>query len=470
MPPLQHQKDVFERSYDKKYYALFWEMGLGKSKTLIDTMTWLYLKQEIDGVLIISDKGNYMNWIHDQLPAHLIDGLNPRIGYYASSMKKKDKNQAERLLNSKDDTLDILCINIEALRSSNGYVFAEKFIHSHYTLIILDESTSIKSPKAKQTKAALRLGQKADYRRIATGTPITHSPIDLYSQAQFLKPFMLGFKSFVAFRSYYSDIRTIQMGSRSFPKVFGYRNLNELTTQIQPWSSRLTKDECLHLPPKIYKTVYVEQTPEQAAAYESLKSLAMAEFSGGMVTTTSALTTVMKLHQINCGHVKDDEGHTISIPHNRGDALRDLIQRIDDNTKFIIWCNFREDIRIVGGILAEMNIKYVEYYGSTSQEDRQESLVNFKTDPMVRGFVGTPGAGGKGLTLIGASYVIYYSNGHRLEYRLQSEDRAHRIGQSKTVTYVDLVIPRTVDDKIVNSLRSKKDLADEVLDNWRLIL
>lgn len=470
LDPLPHQKEWFLKSRDQEYFAYFWEMGLGKTKPLIDNIAWLYLNREIDGALIVSDKGCYLNWYYEELPKHLMRGLNDRIAFYSSSMRAKDSKKVQELLVAEDDTLDILIINVEALRSKRGYEIAKQFVESHYTMMIVDESTSIKNPRAAQTKAVLRLGTRCDYRRIATGTPITQGPLDLFAQAQFLKPGLLGFKSFVAFRSYYADIRTITAGPRSFPKLFGYRNIDELIETIKPWSSRLTKDEVLDLPEKTYETVIVEHTMEQATAYFSMKSLMMANFDNEVVSVTSALTAVMKLHQINCGHIKDNEGHTISIPNNRGYALESILSRISNTAKFIVWCNFREDINEVGRVLTEMGIEYVAYHGGVTSEDRQIAIHNFKNDPQVRGFVGTASAGGKGLTLIEASYVIYYSNNYSLEKRLQSEDRAHRIGQTRGVTYIDLIVPGTVDEKIVNALRDKKDLADTILDDWRSIL
>lgn len=461
--PYAHQAEWLEKSWNRKYFAFFWEMGTGKSKILIDTAVRLFLAQEIDGVLILSDKGSYRNWAINEIPMHVSPHLKTRTAVWSANMKKKDKYKVEELMQAKDDTLDFMCMNIEALVSKRAVADAERFIRAHYTLMIVDESTSIKSRNAVRSMRARELGKLCDYRRIATGTPITRSPTDAWAQAEFLFPGLLG--GWSAFRTMHEVVQPRIMGSRTFNQVIGYQNLDLLQQRIKPWSSRLLKTECLDLPEKIYTTRFVDHTPDQAKIYESLKSLAVAELEQGLVTSTSALTTIAKLQQINCGHVTNDEGERIDIPHNRVSALEDILEEIGDEP-VIVWCAFQRDVE---NIREKFGDRCVTYYGKDSQDKRTEALEKFKSGE-AQIFVGTPSTGGKGLTLVNARYVVYYSCGYNLEHRLQSEDRAHRIGQKSDVTYIDLVTPDTVDMRVLKCLRDKQDLAKEILDVYHDLL
>jgi SNF2 family DNA or RNA helicase len=470
--PYKHQSDDLKLSRDMEYYAFFWEMGLGKTKILIDTASWLFMKQRIDGVLIIAPKGVFLNWLTDELPAHVPSNIPHRIAYWNSDMKKSDIPACQKILGAKEDMLDFLAINTEALATEKGMRVAENFIQNHHTMCILDESDSIKNPAAIRTKAIIKLGKKCAYRRIATGTPITQSPLDLYSQCEFLFPKLLRFPSYFQFKQFYANIKSISAGSRSYEKIIGYRNLDELSASVQPFSSRRLKIECLDLPEKIYLTRYVEHTKEQKELYNRLSEEAMVFLSEeSVVSSTSVLTTMMKLHQINCGHVTDDDGNIQTIPSNRINVMLDALQGIPKKSKVLVWANFKQDVRmIVEAISIDHGRESVgHYYGDTSSTQRAENLLKFKNDPEFR-FLVLSSAGAKGLTLINSFYSLYYSQGYNLAVRLQSEDRNHRIGQTEKVTYIDLITRRTVDVNIVGALRAKKNIATSVLDGWRNLL
>jgi len=197
--------------------------------------------------------------------------------------------------------------------------------------------------------------------------------------------------------------------------------------------------------------------------YEQMRKQALAILNGKQVTTVNALTQLMRLHQITCGHFTADDGSTQSIPNNRLAELINVLEEIEG--KAIIWAHYQYDIKEIIRVIVE---KYgpgsvVDYYGLTPQDERQPNIKKFQDDPRCRFIVGTPSTGGYGITLTAANTVIYYSNGYDLEKRLQSEDRAHRIGQKKSVTYVDINAQDTVDEKIVKSLRKKINIASEVL-------
>jgi SNF2 family DNA or RNA helicase len=327
----------------------------------------------------------------------------------------------------------------------------------------VDESTTIKNSVAKRTKNILGLAELSKYRRIMTGSPVTKNPLDLYSQCEFLDPWLLNFQSFYAFRNRYAEMKTIHARGRSIQIVSCFKNIGELSDKLKEFSYRVLKEDCLDLPDKIYVKRNVVLTPEQAKLYQEMKSTALAVLNGKQTTTVTVLTQLMRLHQITCGHFTADDGSTQIVKSNRIDELMNVLEEVEG--KAIIWANYQKDMSEIKKTIIE---KYgeesvVDYYGLTPQDERQPNIKRFQDDPECRFFIGTPSTGGYGITLTAANTVIYYSNGYDLEKRLQSEDRAHRIGQKKSVTYVDLISEKTVDEKIVKALRKKINIASEVL-------
>jgi SNF2 family DNA or RNA helicase len=327
----------------------------------------------------------------------------------------------------------------------------------------VDESTTIKNPDAKRTKNICNLSILSKYRRILTGSPVTKSPLDLYKQCDFLKEELLGHGSYYTFRTRYAIMKTANFGGKSIQIVVGYKNLNELSEKLRPFSYRVLKDDCLDLPDKIYMKRTVQLSSEQKKVYEQMKQMALAEMNGKMMSTATVLTQLMRLHQITCGHFTADDGSIQKIKSNRLDELMDVLEEIEG--KVVIWAHYQNDVET---IVEHLKKKYgdnsiVDYYGRTRPENRQSNIDKFQKDEGCRFFIGTPATGGYGITLTQASNVIYYSNGYDLEKRMQSEDRAHRIGQKKSVTYVDMIADDTVDEKIVKSLRKKVNIATQIM-------
>jgi SNF2 family DNA or RNA helicase len=354
-------------------------------------------------------------------------------------------------------------MNVEALSTSKGTDFAESFLRTHNTIMAIDESTTIKNSSAKRTKNILKLAPQSKYRRIMTGSPITKNPLDLYSQCEFLSPWLLDFASYYAFRNRYAEMKTIHAKGRSIQVVNFFKNIGELSEKLKGFSYRVLKEDCLDLPDKIYVKRNVALTEEQSKLYKQMKNMALAILNGKQTTTVNVLTQLMRLHQITCGHFTADDGSTQNIKSNRINELMNVLEEVEG--KAIIWANYQKDMfEIKKAIEKEYGEgSVVDYYGLTPQEDRQPNIKRFQEDPECRFFVGTPQTGGYGITLTQANTVVYYSNGYDLEKRLQSEDRAHRIGQKKSVTYVDLMADDTVDEKIVKALRKKINIASEVL-------
>ena len=194
-----------------------------------------------------------------------------------------------------------------------------------------------------------------------------------------------------------------------------------------------------------------------------MKEQAIAHLNGKVTSTMTVLTQLMRLHQITCGHFTADDGSTQPIANNRITELMDVLSEMEG--KAIIWAHYQFDINNIIKEVVKVHGpgSIVDYYGLTPQDKRQDNIRKFQNDPKCRFLVGTPQTGGYGITLTAANTVIYYSNGYDLEKRLQSEDRAHRIGQKKNVTYVDIIAEDTVDEKIVKALRAKINIASQVL-------
>ena len=458
--PFAHQSKALEMSWDKEVFAYFMEMGTGKSKVLIDNIAMLFNAGKINGALIIAPKGVYKNWFDSEIPNHMPDYIEKKVGLWRTDPNAKDLKP----LFSTGAELHILIMNVEAFSSKKGVDFAKKFLSCHNTIIGIDESTTIKNPQAKRTRAIVELGTKSKYRRILTGSPVTKSPLDLFAQCYFLHPYLLGHESYYTFKVRYAVTKQINVSGRTIQIVVGYRNLGELSEKLKPFSYRVLKDDCLDLPKKTYTKRIIELTDEQKKVYKKMKQQAIAFLNGTMITTATVITQMMRLHQITCGHFKSDDGTIQTIKNNRIDQLMEVLEEMEG--KAVIWAHYRYDIQ---SIVETVSKKYgensvVTYYGDTSTDDRQKAIKKIQ-DPKspVRFIVGTPQTGGYGITLTGASTMIYYSNGYDLEKRQQSEARIDRIGQEKPMTYIDIIAEGTVDDKIVQSLRKKVNIATEIM-------
>jgi SNF2 family DNA or RNA helicase len=461
--PYVHQQAYLQRFWEYQSAALFADMGTGKSFMLINNVAMLYDKGKLNGFLIVAPKGVYRNWYDTEIPKHLPDHVVFRMAIWSPSPRKAEQKAMDELFTVTED-LKILVMNVEAFSTAKGTAYAKRFLLVHNAMMAIDESTTIKTHTSARSKNTEKVGRGARYRRILTGSPVTKSPMDLYQQCAFLSDDCLNVSSFYVFQARYCVTVERQLNTHSFKQVVGYRRLDELKEKLDRFAYRVKKEECLDLPDKLYIKREVDLTPEQLKYYNEMKAFAMAQIDGGLVSTVNALTQLMRLHQIVCGHVKLDDGTVIELPNKRLDELLAIVEETDG--KLIIWANYRHDIEAIKLALSKeygMNTVGM-YYGDTDMDERKRVLEEFQNpDSEMRFFVGNPSTGGYGLTLTAANTMVYYSNSFDLEKRLQSEDRAHRIGQTKNVTYIDLIAVGTVDEKIVKALRAKIDIATQVL-------
>jgi SNF2 family DNA or RNA helicase len=469
--PYGHQLDALKASWDKEVFAYFMEMGTGKSKVLLDNAAILYDKGEINALLLIAPKGVYKNWFDSEIPTHLVDHIDKKMVLWKSSDKSIKQIKKLNTLFEPGSDLRILIMNVESFSSGNGSEFAYKFLSAHpKSMVAIDEATTIKTPTSNRTKNILKLSNHCKYRRILTGSPVTKSPLDLYSQCAFLDPWLLDHQSFYTFKARYSICKKIQVNGRQIEIVVGYRNLGELSEKIKTFSQRVLKEDCLDLPEKTFVKHYVELTKEQKKVYEQMKKEAIAFLDGKMQSSATVMTQLMRLHQITCGHFTADDGTIKDLPCSRLGELMDILEKIEGKT--IIWSHYTHDVK---RIIAEIKKVYgedsvVDYYGATDTDSRSDNIKKFQTDDKCRFFVGTTHTGGYGITLTAGSNMVYFSNGYDLEKRQQSEARIDRIGQTQKMTYIDIMAQDTIDERIVKALRNKVNIANAIMDenlkNW----
>jgi SNF2 family DNA or RNA helicase len=339
--PYAHQMTALEKSWNRETYAYFMEMGTGKTKVLIDNLAMLYDKGKVNGALIIAPKGVVGTWYNNELPTHLPSHIAHVTTLWQSNITKKQQEKLESLFEV-EESLHILIMNVEAFSTTKGMEFANKFLSCHETLMAIDESTTIKTPTAKRTKNIIKLAAAAKYRRIMTGSPVTKNPLDLYTQCDFLSPWLLDFTSYYAFRNRYAEMKTLHMHGRQIQVVNGFKNLGELSDKLKGFSYRVLKEDCLDLPDKIFIKREISLTPDQRKLYDQMKKEAIAILKGKQSTTVNTLTQLMRLQQITCGHFTADDGATQPIPNNRITELMDVLEETEG--KAIIWAHYQYDI------------------------------------------------------------------------------------------------------------------------------
>ena len=468
-PQAQYQTDTILRSLDRTYYAYLLEQGLGKTFIALSDAAHLHRTGKCKITMVFGPNGIQMNWAMSELPKHWPDDIPYETALWTgvNMSGRRLATFCQRITEAAESAhcwgtphLFILA-NIEAVRTQRFLDTLEPLTGTKFALVV-DESTTIKNSKSIQTKAVTKLGEYATYRRILTGTPVCQGPIDMWAQARFLSKSALPYTSLTAFRAGFAneELRYFGRGNQPVAVITGYKNLDKLQGLIKQFSTMLSKDECLSLPPKIYQTEYVPMTPEQETAYSTLKKTCLLELADSVTSVTGVLPMLMKLHQITLGYIKTDEGTCMSIPCDRLNRMKHIIEGI--RGKIIIFCRFREDIRQICEDPTLSRLGILQYHGGTKAMDRAEAVREFQNNPEKRLFVATS-AGAMGITLTAATTVIYYSQSYRLEIRLQSEDRAHRIGQTQTVTYITLTSPGTIDEAVTKALLKKAEISNLIL-------
>lgn len=465
--PYEHQARIIEQTKNHRYAALFMEQGTGKTMVTLATMTHLFREGRINGALILAPNGVHDNWAINEIPKHCpLSKKEMTVLTWHAGMGNKDFRLFSWIIeNTPLPCLLVILANVEAVRSDFFLKTVLPFLKNRKYLAVMDESTTIKNPRAAQSKRAVILARNAAYTRILTGTPVTQGPLDLWMQCKFLDENALPFPSWTAFKTQFAKEQLIRMGGRAFNKIIGYQNLDQLTAHLDKFSVRILKSECLDLPPKVYQNRYIELTASQQHAYQKLAKECILLLEDTLITVTEVITMMLRLHQITLGYITNDDGTLVSIPHNRTAQL--LAQLDETQGQVIVFCRFREDCRQITEAILASGRRIVQYHGGIDDKGRSLAIRAFQEEG-VDVFVATRAAA-RGLTLTAAEHVIYYSQGFSLEDRLQSEDRAHRIGQTRTVVYTDYIARGTIDEKVITALQAKKQVADLVVDKKDLV-
>lgn len=479
--PYEHQLQANVLARGKIAFGYFMEQGTGKTKALLDDAADIFLNGgdsgPIDTLIIIAPNGVHAQWVNEQVPEHLSPSVPWAGGYTVASPTPAE---ALRLSKAKlfRQGLRIIAIHIDMMSHKSGKELLGELLRSSKAMLVIDESSRIKDESSKRTKNILELGRLAKYRRILTGTPVSQGVEDLYSQFKFLDKDILGYDSFYSFRNHFCQLRTMEVKAgkktRKFHKITGYVNQEELKRKIDAYSFRVLKSECLDLPEKNFIRQEVLLTPEQKDLYAKMKKEFFLDLENGLLTARMAITRLIRFQQIINGFVwkhakKDPETGRIvepeiyqEFPNNRVDRAVDIIREAQG--KVILWVKFQGDHRLLTKALDAAKIGWVDYVGTTPQQDRQGNIDRFRNDPDVKVFISSPKSGGTGLNLTVASEVVWFSRDFSLEAELQANDRCHRIGQHNVVNYHYLITPKTIDDRIDLILKTKKSIAENIID------
>jgi SNF2 family DNA or RNA helicase len=454
-PPMGHQLVALRRAWNKNEYALFHEMGTGKTFTAINLAAARYGAGQINALVVICPTPIKNIW-EDEL-----EKFCP-ISYSTWIYESGDKPSI--WIREKRDELKVFIVGVESLSIRNGQSVQqlEYFQRFHKFMCVVDESSRIKNWKAARSQTVVKVGGWAEYRLLLTGTPVTQGLEDLFGQFLFLNRGIIGCKNFFVFRNKYCV-----MGGFQGKQVLGYQFQEHLFEKVKPYVDYITKDECLDLPDKVRPgPIIVQQSDEQKRVMKQLTD----EFTmiDGLdeITVSTVLERMLRYQQVIGGtfpYEEDGEYHTKPIlgKNPKLDAMMEYIDDLPEEAKVIIWARFVPEIQYITKVITEEYgaTSIVPFYGATSGEERKANSRAFQENPQVRFIVSNQTVGGYGQTWTAATYVIYYSNTFSYEDRYQSEDRAHRKGQHNHVTYQDIEMAVPQDRMILKAIRKKKDLA-----------
>jgi SNF2 family DNA or RNA helicase len=464
--PYKHQAEAMEQMFGKPAFGLFCEMGTGKSKMLVDEIVNLYSQGLLNIAIIIAPNQLHETWV-DQFMTHAPDTFLEKICVqtYYSSLGKRQENITRKFLQS--GKLLVFVINIEAISTEYGFTYIQRLLMAkRRSYLVIDESHKIKTPGAKRTKHAIKLGEIAMFKRIATGTEISEGIHELYSQMRFLDPDIIGSKSFAAFKGMYCITRDIPGEGVRKPGqiIVGYHNQDDLAKKIAPHVFQIRKDQCLDLPEQTYILHPIKMTVEQTRIYNDLEEELLVELEDGtLIDVTVAIARIMRLQQVVCGHIANN-----FIPSNRAKYVSEIVEETSGKT--IIFARFQNDVNIM---LEELKDVAVGFHGGYGVKIRDEIITDWRQDKSIKALVMTGSTGGLGLTLNEANSTIFYSNSWSATDRYQCESRNHRIGQNDKVTYHDIIVKGTIDEVLLRTLRRKQSLANQfrtILDVKRMLL
>lgn len=379
--------------------------------------------------------------------------------------KQQRLRELEELKAFRFEALKVAVINYESTWRDGIYDALESF---DADMIICDESQRIKTHDAAQSKAIHRLGDRARYKLILSGTPVQNNAIDIFSQYRFLDPTVFG-TNFYQFRNRYCV-----MGGFNNRQIIAYKDLDGLIRKEHSIAFRITKEEAIDLPEQTFETRHIRMDPNEKKLYDQIRRDSYAELDGGgHITATTVLTKLLRLQQLTGGFlVQDDGSRPQLVSRSKLDALGDIIEDyvVDGGRKLVIFARFIAEVNAIQELCRKLlptGKKAVMIYGGIKKEDRGPIVQQFQTDPDTVIFVGQIDSAGVGITLTAADTCVYYSKNFNYATYSQSLARIHRIGQKNRCTYIDLTVEGTIDEKIGRALAKKEDIAKSVVDDWR---
>lgn len=475
LPPLSHQVTALALSDRRPYFAFFMEQGTGKAYVGLAEAESLFLSGFIDCLIVIAPNGVQRNWLSREAPKLLSAPFETLL--WPSSETQRWQRAATAFVGGPRKGLKIFAVNVEAFsyKNSRAEIFTANLIKRLRCLVNIDESSVIKNLDAARTKNVLHLRDRALYRRIMTGTPLTQSPMNFFPQFKFLADGLLGFTLYTPFKAFYAVWRDRVVtnnkkgappgSKRAFKEFVRYRNLHILKQKVDAHSFTIRKADCLDLPPKVYLERRVDMSAEQDKLYRAATKQFIVELvqSGWRMTIAHAFTRAMRLSQITGGFIKSDEEDAaapIPGPNPKLESILQYIEELPADKKVVIWARFTPELRLIADALGRKNCAL--YWGEVNQNSRHENVDRFM-DPSgaARFFIGNQQCGKFGLTLTVANHVLYYSNSYSADARWQSEDRTHRIGSvGESVTYSDIMCAHSCDPRILKLLMERKELAE----------
>ena len=452
----KHQQDAYDFALDAfekgKAVALLADMGTGKSMMTIAITGTLEADKGVKKMLVVCPKSIVGVWE---------DEFRKFADYrYALTVLDGTMEKKRASFNyMQGAALQIIVVNYESCWRLEAEITKWK-----PDLIVCDESSKIKTPSASQSKALHRLGRQSKYNIILTGTPITGSPLDIFSQYKFLDDSIFG-TSFYLFRNRYAIL-----GGYQNRMIVGYRHLDELVEKVHSIAFRIKIEDAVDLPPFIDETRAITLEPKAQSLYRMLEQDCYAELANGEVTARNVLTQLLRLAQCTGGFIRDDiKGEAQQVSGAKLDALEDIIDTcLDEEKKVVVFARFVPEIEAIAAMLKKKKIGYAQIYGATT--DRADQVKKFQEDPEIKVFIGQLQTTGMGLTLTAANVAVFYSLDFSYANYEQSRARIHRIGQKQKCLYIHLVGKGTVDEKILNALKHKGDIAKIMVDDWRSLL
>lgn len=475
--PMDHQRVAVEAMYGAEYFGLLMEMGTGKTQCICNEVGLYAMNMrgnEMFRAIVVCPKSLMINW-YRELMANTPDIINTSI----EILNKGDDKAVEQLMKLIlcPSRVKILIVSYMSVGTLLGRLLAFK---PQYT--VFDESQYAKNPEAKLSKACKELASNSGMRRILTGTVVSNTILDVWHQFELLRPGCLGYGTFSGFKRQYCKLQK----TGEFEKITGYQNVDRLKENMARMSFTVKKEQCIDLPARTYETIEISLPDNIRAVYDQFAMEFYVSLENGTeVKTEFILVQMLKLSQICSGYAVsqtvaeyDEEGNpkeieNITTPLANGNYKLD--QMIDDavdvlnESKLIVWARFKHDIDAICANFMARGFECAPFYSKTSQKDRQTIIDRFNNDPTYRIFVGNPGAGGVGLTLLGGpgedpvnrvKNCFYYNNDFSYNKRDQSEARCHRIGLRNPVLYRDYVASNTIETYIATKLQQKKDLAE----------